>query len=140
MTLRTPPAFDGGDDLAEHLADQTGGNPNALGVIHTVPVTVVDEVTIKEFPPRTLTTEQIPLDTQLQQRILNRSRSRASVVIAARGGDIVIGANGLTAGTGFLVPNGTALTLEVSADVYALAIAATNPQTTAHILAQHRDG
>lgn len=128
--------FEGGTDDAEHIEDETGYDADALG--HpSVAVTVVDPVRIEEHPPRSITSGQVPIGTAPTQ-VVGELRQRASVTIAARGGDLYLGGSQVTVGSGFLLPMDAAITVDASCDIYAVAVAANT--TTAHTLAQHRDG
>lgn len=134
MTLHTPPAFDGGDDLAAHIGDVTGANPDDLGIQHVVPVTVVDEVSVKERRARTIVVESVPLDVAIPQRILNESRQRSRAMLFANGGNMLIGTRFMQT---FIVSQGSTFEVDATCELWALGASA---GVTANIYSEHRDG
>jgi hypothetical protein len=121
-------------EYAENYEAQTGEEPHA---VPAVDVRVVAPVRVEEFPARTIVSDQLPVDT-IPVRIAGELRHRAVLTIAPHGGDIYVGGPGVTTGTGFLVTDGTGLTIESTDALYA--IANTAGAVVVHVLAQMRDG
>lgn len=134
-TMGKPRPYESGSAEAEQHEHVTGETAEAYGVDTVIPVVVTDPVRIEDFPPRYVTTDQVPVNA-VPARLVPAHRSRANVTIRAVGADIVIGSETVTIGTGFLIPAGTTFTVTASGAIFAVS---TGP-ATAHVLAEHRDG
>lgn len=127
--------YEAGSPVREYVENETGDNAHTQPLPSAVAVTIADPVQTKALPPRSFTTEQIPVGV-LAQRIASDLNQRVTVTIQPTGADIFVGNAGVTLGTGFLVPAGASLTLDTTAPVYAISAGA----ATVYVLSQHRDG
>lgn len=119
----------------EYDEANTGHTPDTVGV--PVPVRVTDPVRVEENPPRSIATDQVPVDVH-PTRILPVNIFRATVTLQVHGGDCWIGNDQVTPGTGFLLANGSGLVYEATGPLYAVAAAA--GVVTVHTFTQQRDG
>jgi hypothetical protein len=106
----------------------------------TVPVHVTGAagaIATTTEPTVSINNQQYPLLPNQAARIINQTSGRDSVVIRAWGGNVFIGSAGVTTGTGFIVPDGTTLTLTAACDVWAVT---GTTGTAVHTLSEHRDG
>jgi hypothetical protein len=106
-------------------------------MVDPVDVRVVAPVRVEEFRARSLTSDQVPIGTSAT-RVFNALRTRDRLTLAARGGDVFLGASGVTTGTGYLLKQDTSVCIESTAAVYAVAAAA--GVATVHVLAEIREG
>lgn len=106
----------------------------------TVPVHVASSAGALQTtvaPTAALHAERYPLIPNIPSRIINAVAARDSVVIRPWGGNIYVGPESVSTGSGFIVPDGTALTLTVSSSIYAVT---DTTGVEVHILSEHRDG
>lgn len=129
------PAYEAGSDVLEYVENETGDNAHTQGIPEAVPVTIYDPVLTKPVPPRSFTTEQVPVGA-IAQRIASDLNQRQTVTIKTVGAAVALGNAGVTLGTGYLLAVGETITLDTSAPVYAISDGA----ATVHVLSQHRDG
>lgn len=122
----------------EYAEAETGHTVAPLSAV--VPVEVVAPVRVEEHPPRSITTDQVPVGLSPVKVAAHRP-TRASLTMVCRGTASVRvylgGHASVTPSTGFLITPDSALTIEASGDVYAVA---DGTGSTLHLLAQHRDG
>lgn len=105
-----------------------------------VAVRVEGKVVVEDFPPRTITTDQIPVGIQAV-KLAPSLRTRSSLTLTVRGSSAVhvyVGGHGsITTSSGFLVTPESSMNIEATGEVWAIADA---PGSTVHLLAQHKDG
>lgn len=119
-------------DYTEHM-DET---PTVLDM-SPVEVIVTAPVETRTHPSRELITEQRPLNALVAEPILPEHRARARARLTARGGTVVIGAPGVTLGTGYTITDGESVELTGRAAVHALCLPPENGPVSVHILAEY---
>lgn len=139
MTMKPRP-YESGSAEAEFHEAETGDTAEAFGITQVVPVVVTDPVQVQEFPPRYITTEQVPIQT-VPVRVAHAHRTRVSLLMVVRGSEAVRvyigGHSAITTTSGFEVKPEGALSIEANGEVWAVADGA---GSTIHVLAQHKDG
>lgn len=122
----------------DYLGSATGENPDTLHDEAPIPVEVTGAVTVRDFPARTFTTDQVAVGT-IPTKIVGESRTRGAIILVNRGtAPCWIGTDQVTVGTGFNMPVGFQITLTGTGALYAIAAAVDT--STINVLAQHRDG
>jgi len=107
-------------DFDQFVEDQTGIEPHPIKP-EPVEVVVVEAVRVEEQQPRTISTEQVPIFAANSgaQRIVSALRTRKRITLRPNAANVVIGGEGVTQGTGFLLTSGVPFTLETTDAIYA---------------------
>lgn len=122
----------------EYVAAVEGSNPDTYDE-KPIPVSIVDTVTVQDFPPVSVHTEQIPVPVSPAQpiRVLGNVPTRFLAHVCAKGGAVYIGDRNVTTASGYEVPTGTTVKVSARGELWAIAPAA---GAAVHVLTEHRDG
>jgi hypothetical protein len=121
-------AYDAYDAATDTAAPETD--------IPSVPVEVVGPVETIERPALSVSTEQITVAAGVPVRLVGAVPERESVLIKASGGQMWVGNQTVTTGSGYMLNDGESITLTARCSLYAV----TTAPVTAYIIAQHRTG
>lgn len=127
----------GDSDIEQQFEAETGREPLPM---LPVDVRLIEAAHVQELPPRTILTDQVQIAAAPASpvRVAGELRTRASLILTPRGGDVYLGQGVMaSAGTGYLLKADTSITIKATDAVWAQAASVA---CSVHVFAEIREG